>query len=727
MNKFLTMGLSALTCLFWLPVLAVAQTETPSAGETETPAKIEIDQVEEPTDADAGGDVIVPSELVLPASTRGWISVPDSDALKAAIESTQFGQMMEDPAVKPFVEDLVKQFRAWLDKENIRFGMTVEDIENVKTGEICLAGVLNEQSGEGDSLVDHAVVLLVDVSESKDRAEELLVKVAEELTSREATREDIEINGVAAAKWAFKKPRGLRKKQYAYHAIVGKWLLACDNEAVFRDVVQRIGKAAEAAPTLSENPAFATIHERCQFDQEGYPSHLRWFIEPFGYIELAQAIADAQTPGEGLRNDYAEKFHDEGFSAIKGVGGVVSVATGKHEAVHRTFVYAPPVLDGDERYNSAAAMLDFRNLEGDVLDPPMWVPAGAAGVVNFTWDLSKALQKVGSIIDATAGTPGSFQRALDGLRDDVNGPMVDVRLLVSRLNNRITVTSVTQQPITEESERIVFGIRIVDGHEEYVADSIHSLVHGDADETIEYNGATILVVDTAEEDDFGDLELELEAEFADPLADVAEEEEEEFQKPKPLFEKRVFVVKGGFLLIGNNVEQVKSVVDGMSSQPGLELAQAEDYLAVSDALADLAGDAAPSFRHFGRLDLTLRTNYEMMRLGRMPQSKTLLAEILNRAYTPEDADNDFVRDQHIAGDKMPADYDEHVAKYLGPTGMVVHSLDDGWLITGCVLKKPGTVSELSTGTEAEQVEEEKADQPEEEVASDNETTTNRRE
>ena len=101
--------------------------------------------------------------------------------------------------------------------------------------------------------------------------------------------------------------------------------------------------------------------------------------------------------------------------------------------------------------------------------------------------------------------------------------------------------------------------------------------------------------------------------------------EDELPKPKPLFEKRVVVVKDGFVLVGNNVDQIKSILDGVSASPGLELAQAEDYIAVSDALAELAGTEAPSFRHFGRLDLTLQTNYEMLRTGRMPQSKTLLA------------------------------------------------------------------------------------------------------
>ena len=72
-------------------------------------------------------------------------------------------------------------------------------------------------------------------------------------------------------------------------------------------------------------------------------------------------------------------------------------------------VYAPPVTDDDDRYESAAAMLDFRNPEGDALDPAIWVPENAAGVVNFTWDISKALQRVGKHYRCNFGNSGIFR------------------------------------------------------------------------------------------------------------------------------------------------------------------------------------------------------------------------------------------------------------------------------------------------------------------------------
>ena len=606
--------------------------------------------------------------------------------------------MMNDPNVKPFVDDLVRQLRGYLDQKNIRFGMTIADIEDVHSGEICLAGVLRKSADGSDEngTPEHAIVLLIDVSDSREKAEELLEKISEVLTGREATEKKIEIDGVTGSKWSFKKPQGLRQKQFAFHALAGDWLVATDNENTFRDIVKRIGDAGENASVLAETEAFKKVLEKCNFESEDFSAHIRWFIEPFGYIQLAQAIAEAQS-GDALRDNYAEKFHEEGFSAIKGVGGVVSIATGTHETAHRTFVYAPPEVDGDDRYKRAAAMMDFRNLDGNNLDPPRWVPSESAGYLTFTWDLKKALNKVGYIIDKTSGTEGSFERALDSLEKDPKGPQVDMRKLVENLNNRITVCSVTELPIGDDSEQIVFGIKIRDD-DEFVSESIYRLVRNDA-EVIDFNGTRILVVDTAEVDGLEfDFEDDFDDEFGgDALAeedDDENEEEVELKPAKPLFEKRVFAVKNGYLLVGNNIDQIKSIIEQLASDPGKDLAEASDYIRVQRALEDLSGSEAPSFRHFGRLDRTLQTNYEMMRTGRMAQSKTVFAQLLNRAYSKDDAPEDFVREQKVDGSKMPEDYKGQVAKYFGPTGMVVHTQDDGWLITGIVLKKE--VDEMST-------------------------------
>ena len=475
----------------------------------------------------------LPSEQLLPANTKAWISIPDSEALKAALEKTQFGQMMNDENVKPFVDDLTEQFRNWLNRKNIRFGMKVADIECVKSGEIAVAGVLPRAAVGVDTPPQHAIVLLVDVAETKPQAEELLKKVAKELKSREATEESIKVGDITATKWSFKKPRGLREKQYAYHAIAGNWLLACDNEPVFRQMINRVTSTEARTAVLATSPAFIKINEKCQFADKKFDTHIRWFVEPFGYVQLAQAIADSKNGRAELRNDNARIFHEEGFSAIQGVGGTVAIATDEHELVHRSFVFAPAQIEGPERFKRAAAMLDFKNPDKSDLSPPHWIPQDSASYLSFTWDLRKALDKVGYVVEATSGTEGSWERTLNSLRTDPSGPRVDVRELVSNLNNRVTVCTVTELPINESSERILIGIKIRH-NEAMVADSVKRMVQPrKGAEMSVYNGREIMLVDTtkADEDLLDDLEGlgELDDFGADPLSengDVAHEDED---------------------------------------------------------------------------------------------------------------------------------------------------------------------------------------------------------
>ena len=46
-----------------------------------------------------------PSETLLPATTKSFVSVPDVDLMRKELEETQIGQLMKDPLMQPFIED----------------------------------------------------------------------------------------------------------------------------------------------------------------------------------------------------------------------------------------------------------------------------------------------------------------------------------------------------------------------------------------------------------------------------------------------------------------------------------------------------------------------------------------------------------------------------------------------------------------------------------------------
>ncbi|HMO13284.1 MAG TPA: hypothetical protein PKD64_05610 [Pirellulaceae bacterium] len=644
----------------------------------------------------------IKSEVLLPPGTKAWLSIPDVQGLAKAIEQTSFGRMLEDEKVAPFVEDLSNQVRGWLDEKNIQFGLQIDDFEGVPSGELCIAGILLEPTAQGSrgTSTDHATLLLVDITDTKPNALALLEKVEANLSKSDAERTELEIGGVKISKWSFDKPRGIPGKVHAFHGIVENWLFTCDNERVVRDLIRRVQSETMDSANLANLEPFVKIYERCGFGQ--HERQVRWFIEPFGYLDLAHAVALDKSPSAAQRNDIPRMIRDEGFDAIKAVGGSVRVFDGKHDAVSRTFVYAPPVPEaGDDRYLRAAAMLDFSGDGTDsVLAPPAWVPADSASYITFNLNLSKAIERVGYIVDSF-GREGTWKKVLDQLRDDPDSVSIDVRLLVKQLGNRITIIAATERPIDESSERMVIGFNVI-GDVNIVRLHASNLMLNLSpreynSETIKHGDHELWVMETRNEEELDDDPL---AALIDPLDDEVEDEDE-LPKPKPLFERRVATVVGNFLLVANDVDYLKRIIDRVGDEPGRELLGASDYVRVAEALNELSmefdGDSV--VRHFGRLDASLETNYEMIRQGKMPASKTIMAQILNQSITPELEGEQRV--QQLDGSKMPENYQTDVAPYLGPNGMIVKGVSDGWIILGCVLPKNQASSISSDETEKE--------------------------
>ncbi len=643
------------------------------------------------------------SEYLLPPNTKAWLSIPDVDALVKAVEQTSFGRMLEDEKIAPFVQDLTEQIRGWLDEKNVQFGLEIADFEGVPSGEVCVAGILIVGAPGADDVrkPDHATLLLVDITDTKEKALKLLATIEQNLDTSDAEKEELIIDDVKVSKWSIDKPRGLPGKVYAFHGIVGDWLFTCDNERVVRDIIRRIKLETHDAANLASMPTFQKIQEKCGFDQPD--RHVRWFVEPFGYLELAQAVALDKDPKAVEGNDIAKIFRREGFDAIKGVGGTVRVFDGKHEAVHRTFIYAPPVAEaGEERYLRAAAMLDF-NGGGDSnlnnLSPPDWVPADSATYISFNWNLKKALKKVGYIVESLGAREGSWQKTLDQLRDAPDGYQIDVPLLIEQLEGRISIISATEKPIGEASERVVFGFNILGDPEIVRIHASKLILHlekGAKTSIVEHGDLELWVMDTTDPLD----DIEFDPLYLPSLDEDTEPDRGEMEKPKPLFERRVATVVGNVLLVGNDVEYLKKIIDQFESKPGRVLAAANDYVRIADALTELSlefeGDSL--VRHFGRLDAALETNYEMLRQGKMGTSKTILAQILNQSI---DADRvDEPRTQKINPEKMPADYQNDIAPYLGPNGMIVKGIDEGWILLGCVLPRNETVASIAEDDEA---------------------------
>ncbi len=122
-----------------------------------------------------------PSEQILPSTTKGYLSAPNIDQLVAQFNRSQLGQLVNDPLMKPFVEQLKRQFRQQGLKQLEQLGLTWEELEGVPSGEAALA-TIQVSPDEG------AVALVVDATGRTDRAEAVLGKIADRMTQNGAKR-----------------------------------------------------------------------------------------------------------------------------------------------------------------------------------------------------------------------------------------------------------------------------------------------------------------------------------------------------------------------------------------------------------------------------------------------------------------------------------------------------------------------------------------------------------
>ncbi len=627
------------------------------------------------------------SEQFLPNSTRAWISVPDPKALNEAFALTQIGQLAHDERLKPFVEDLREQIRDRMNEDQLRHGIKLSEFEALDTGEICIAGVLPRDAAGEVQRNKHGVILLVDVAKCKDKAAEILKKAADDLRKSSAVSSTEKFHGIDATKWTFPLRPGATRQRVAYHAIAGDWLVSADNSELFGQVISRLTVPETPLDgSLASDKVFIELIKRSQFDAKELRGHVRWFVDPFGYLDLARLIAEEDQDPETKQRSakFAEMVNKSGIDSVKGAAGSLALATGDQEMLHRTFIYAPAVVEaGANKYPKAAAILDFFNRDNVTFDPESWVPETAASYVTFTWNLEKLVNNIYHVVDA-ATAENAFENMLKNIKETNN---VDVRKLVECLNNRISVVTEIVAPIDANSEKFVVAIGI-----KKEAAFVHQQVKnyfGGAPKTELVSDGKINIyseevpVDDESDDIFGDMNLEeVQAQTPAGGADKPESEGPEAGESKrgEILSQSFVAVHNDYVFISNDKDYLARVLTAKPQDIGRD----SDYVRVRDMLNKFANAPDISLRHFSRLDRVLEANYELARNDELQSANTFLAKMLGAVREEVEKNGDQPR--KFDPSKMP-EYESVVATHLGATGWVVESKDDGWVITSVLLKR----------------------------------------
>jgi hypothetical protein len=654
--------------------------------ETTDSKKAEVQDPDEKVASDAeqakATSRITSSEL-LPPSTRAWISIPDLTRLEAQFDKTQLGILAADPDVRPFFEDIKRKIQDFLDEKNLRTGLRIDDIENIRVGEFCIAGVLQDLEGGQPARGSHGIVLLVDVTGNEDKAMQTVADVNAEMVKKTGgSLELIEINGVGVTKFSSQNPKRIRQIRNVFQTTHNGWLLVADNEEIFRDILRRLAapEKINKNATLSRSPTFTTVMKETELF--GATSELSWFVDPFGYLQLAQKLYEEEQEFREHHNDWPAVLRDNGFDAVKGIGGNVGIAINANEqdleSLSRTFIYAPKD-HVNEKHQRFFDLFDFADRKAGATDPHELISDQAAGFFGGSWKYSKILNSAGHIYDSVMGKEGDFQKLIDAFKEEPEF-QVDIPRLIGMLDDQLIVFSGTERPINAESERAAVAIPLKEGADaKYVMNSLKKMAKGGVE--INLGGKMVIEVDTTIEPELDDYDIPqgFEEGFDDDL-----DQDKKPEKRFNLFQKRYMTVHRGMLLVANEKQYMRQL---LGSVPAVKLRDAEDYLKVKTAIEALTDAEKVCFRRFVRLDKTLEVNYHVLRQGEMAGSATMLGRLLNKLHESESNVAHEARKQKLDGSTLPEDYENKIAPFLGSSGWVTELEDHGWRITACLIKK----------------------------------------
>jgi len=620
---------------------------------------------------------VVPSDSLMSASTRGYASVGDIEELCTRWNQTQMGQLVQDEAMRPFIEDMRRQLKRKISGIRDKLGLELADLRDVAGGEIGL-GIVERENDRA------AIALTIDITGHQHQMNALLKKIDKELKKREATKSTFAVSGTPMTSYAIPPKKEGDIEHTAIFFIKDDMLCASDSRQEAEEMLRRFGDGA--GNRLADAKPYQVTMSRCAKESAGVAPQLRWFLDPFGYGRALRSWAPA---GKKVRGkDYLNILSSQGFDAVKGLGGFVSLAVGgSFELLHRTTIYAPPIPGEPEKYRLAMRMMEFPN-RGQ-LNAQTWMPRKLASYRTFNCDLDNAFENFGTLFDAVMGYDDAFAGVLEGLERDPYGPQVDVRKdFIAHLGQRVTLVTDYKVPITPKCERFLFVVELT--NEEAIAATIKKFMESDPNATrTDFQGKVVWEIQEAQEEvpelDIAVADLDL----LDPIEETPTNQPGKIGKPTS-----AVCVAEGHLFISSHAEFLKEVLT--IEEPKNALGNAGDYREVNRALSQLmSGDTAAKF--FIRTDEAFRPVYELLRQGKMPESETLLGRLLNRLLTPaDDEDEGILREQKIDGRQLP-DF-EMVRRYFSPAGTAVRSVEDGWLIVGATLSKLAPQARASDNT-----------------------------
>lgn len=615
------------------------------------------------------------ADAIFPNNTVAFVVIPDTQEFEQRWSRTQIGIFSEDPAIQPFINQMRDKAIERFAPMQEQLGVSLDEISAAAGGEVA-AGVVYRQAKRA------AVVVTIDTTGKDAQAQQLLAKVDGEMARRQAQKALDDRSGTAMTVYTIPAKKAGRKPTTLILFERDEILCLANNMPEAEALNGRIAMQSKSA--LNSAKAYQETMRRCQAEARGVKPQVRWFIDPFVYDLARRTIRTEKLLPD--KKDTITMLREQGFDAIKGIGGHVSLAANElQDVIHRTAIYAPGkpgAKTAAEKYERSMRMAELPNRT----DMPMqdWAPRMTATYTTANIDAQNAFDHVSHIFDAMAGYQDAFKTTLEGFEKDPFGPKIKVREeIVAHLGSRVTMMTDYKLPISTDCERYLFVVEVTNP----------SAMQGPIDRLMENDGAELRKVDgVAYWEIVPENEALAETQIDGGLITIDDTDAEPVAKNDRVLRRAAVCLQGNQLIVASDSEFLRQVLSGVDDQESL--AESFDYRVTMVELNKVASQERCSWSFF-RTDESVRPTYELIREGKMPEAQTFFGRGLNRLMTTaEEEEEGIVRKQRLDGSSLPSF--ELARRYFGPAGRSIRSDDDGWFISGVILSKAAQGAEVAT-------------------------------
>ena len=488
-------------------------------------------------------------EKLFPKETLAFFTISDVPELKKKWEKTSVGQMLNDPQMKPFLDDFGKKMEEWSKDVEDEIGVSINSLLELPKGELAFA--LLEQPARKIS-----AVLLFEYGDNQETVVKLLKKMDDELEQEETEHSTEEIDDVTVHVYTFKNA-GPDNPYNTLAYFMDKSCLVVSNEiAALKEVLERWdGKSDD---TLAQNDQFSYIQAQCK-PESGEPL-IKMFVNPIGMIHSGIAMAQSVLPQAGMAIGFLPML---GLDGLKGWGGTVDFFDeGEFEGVGNFYLYC----------DSSSGLLGMFNFPAAQLSPPKWVPATVGSYLLMNWNAMGAYTSIENLIDSFQGK-GATARLLEQAAGE--GPMIHIKKdILDHLDGKIHFiqsakeAEVDAPPIPEIF--VAFGLKDATKMKKTLAAAAKT--GGSSMEARDFNGETI---------------YDIQQPGADTVVSLA--------------------VTEGQLVITNDTPMLEELMRGKSSQRAT-LVDSPDYKKIAKFFP-----SKTSMLSFQRSDVQLKMYYNLLK------------------------------------------------------------------------------------------------------------------